>query len=266
MGIGWGGRLRLALRKVPGLLALKKRLLALVRKLDLWLWLTFKVNLMPPPSPRNRDYSNFDRALERYYSEYLFDNCRREQQQELVKKFKSILSPWVSRREVQLALDVGAGEGEALEAFRQLGIPAIGVVPNAHDQKTLASRGYKARVADMSFLPFNDASFDLVLASHVLEHSPFPLMTLYEFSRVLKKGACLLVIVPFDNYVKPEHVSVLRDINWKTLFARTGFKLLKRVIVNSYGKETVLFDDVNANFSGEPGDTRVEFRYLLQKQ
>ncbi len=266
MAVEWSQRLRSALRRVPGLSALKKALLVVLRRLDLGLWLAFRVTLLPPPAPRARDYSNFDQALTRYYSEYLFDNCRREQQQALVEKFKSLLSAWVSRPEVRLALDVGAGEGEGLEAFRQLGVQAVGVVPNAHDQKILAGRGYDARVADMSFLPFDDAAFDLVLASHVLEHSPFSLMALYELNRVLKKGARLLVLVPFDNYVKPEHVSVLRDINWKTLFARTGFQLLKRVVVNSYGEQAVLFDDVDANFSGEPGDTRVEFRYLLRKQ
>ena len=51
-----------------------------------------------------------------------------------------------------------------------------------------------AEASDLSPIP--DASYDFVLASHVLEHIANPLRALREWSRVLKPGGALVVIVP----------------------------------------------------------------------
>lgn len=48
---------------------------------------------------------------------------------------------------------------------------------------------------DVRVLGFHDATFDLVMGAHVLEHLPNPLVALYEMTRVLCPGAPLLLLV-----------------------------------------------------------------------
>lgn len=50
--------------------------------------------------------------------------------------------------------------------------------------------------ADGCALPFDDASFDLILSFHVLEHIPDDFSAMCELRRVLKSGGILLVQVP----------------------------------------------------------------------
>lgn len=47
-------------------------------------------------------------------------------------------------------------------------------------------------------LPFADASFDRLIATHVLEHIPEPHLALAEWARVLKPGGTLSLILPCD--------------------------------------------------------------------
>ena len=48
--------------------------------------------------------------------------------------------------------------------------------------------------ADITRLPFDDGSFDLVMAGHVVEHLPAPEAALRELVRVLQPGAPLLLL------------------------------------------------------------------------
>lgn len=52
--------------------------------------------------------------------------------------------------------------------------------------------------ADLADLPFEDACFDLVICSHVLEHLPDDRPALAELSRVLRHGGRALLMVPYD--------------------------------------------------------------------
>jgi len=49
-----------------------------------------------------------------------------------------------------------------------------------------------------STLPFEDDSIDRVIATHVLEHIPHPVDALTEWTRVLKPGGVLSLILPCD--------------------------------------------------------------------
>ena len=51
-------------------------------------------------------------------------------------------------------------------------------------------------VGDARFMPFSDASMDVVLATQVLEHIPDPIAVIGEIRRVLKPGGTLLLSVP----------------------------------------------------------------------
>jgi SAM-dependent methyltransferase len=71
-------------------------------------------------------------------------------------------------------------------------------------------------VADAQALPFHDDGFDFVIASHVLEHMPFPLHALREWYRVLAPGGVLVLKIPDKRYtfdVRRPRTSLLHLIN-----------------------------------------------------
>jgi SAM-dependent methyltransferase len=67
------------------------------------------------------------------------------------------------------------------------------------------------READLTNLPFDDESYDVMICSHVLEHVPDDRKALGEMWRVLKPGGQLLVMVPeaLDGRPTDEDLSVV---------------------------------------------------------
>jgi SAM-dependent methyltransferase len=125
------------------------------------------------------------------------------------------------------ALDVGCGQGVALEMFRAAGLEAVGVTLGP-DAAACRARGLDVREMDMSFLDFEEAAFDLVWCRHALEHSIFPFFTLAEMCRVLRPGGRLYVEVPAPDTAcrherNPNHYSVLGRAMWTELMQRAGF-------------------------------------------
>lgn len=126
-------------------------------------------------------------------------------------------------------LDVGCGQGVALKRFKEKGYAPIGITLNTTDAEVCQSLGFDARVMDQSFLDFDDASFDLVWARHVLEHSFMPHYTLTEFRRVLRQNAILYLEVPAPDTLlhenNPNHYSVFGKTMWESLLKRSGFAI-----------------------------------------
>lgn len=56
-------------------------------------------------------------------------------------------------------------------------------------------------VSDLLDIPVDDASFDAVLCSEVLEHVPEPTKALDEFRRILRPGGMLILTAPFASLV-----------------------------------------------------------------
>jgi ubiquinone/menaquinone biosynthesis C-methylase UbiE len=89
------------------------------------------------------------------------------------------------------------------------------------------SNGFDVRQVDMTFLPFNDKSFNLIFARHVIEHSPMPLLTLLEWYRVSRNY--LLLVVPSYQHYKAQghnHYYVLLANQWKCLLERAGWSVV----------------------------------------
>lgn len=128
-------------------------------------------------------------------------------------------------------LDVGCGQGLALELFRAAGHQAVGITIGAEDLAACAAAGHAAVAMDQSFLEFDDGSFDLVWCRHALEHSVAPYFTLAGFHRVLAAGGILYVEVPAPDTAchhetNPNHYSVLGQSAWVSLMERAGFELV----------------------------------------
>jgi SAM-dependent methyltransferase len=96
-------------------------------------------------------------------------------------------------------LDAGTGEGRNLELL--LGIADEVHACDASDhalQKipTEVAGRVQARHCDLAELPYEEGSFDLVLAVDVVETLPVPAVVLLEFSRVLRAGGMLVCNIP----------------------------------------------------------------------
>ena len=124
-------------------------------------------------------------------------------------------------------LDVGCGQGVALRPLQERGHKPVGITLNETDAKVCRTLGFDVRVMDQSFLDFDDASFDLVWARHVIEHSFMPYYTLTEFRRVLRPGGLLYLEVPSPDTLghehNPNHYSVMGKSMWESLIGRSGF-------------------------------------------
>lgn len=127
-------------------------------------------------------------------------------------------------------LDVGCGQGVALELFTRSGFQPIGITLNATDLQICQDKGYTVYEMDQSFLEFPANHFDFIWCRHCLEHSIFPYFTLTELQRVLKPGGFLYIEVPAPDTpshheANPNHYSVLPRSMWLQLIQRAGFDL-----------------------------------------
>lgn len=98
------------------------------------------------------------------------------------------------------ALDAGIGTGALSAALLSTtGAPwhlhGVDISAAMLAQAEQAFPGAVLQRADLRHLPFADASFDLVMSAHALEHLPQPAEGLLELMRVLKPGGRLLVIM-----------------------------------------------------------------------
>jgi SAM-dependent methyltransferase len=134
-------------------------------------------------------------------------------------------------------LDVGCGQGVALDLFAHEGYHPIGITMDAQDHDVCRRKGFVVYEMDQSFLDFDDETFHLVWCRHCLEHSIFPYFTISEFYRVLKPKGYLYVEVPApDTSCQHErnknHYSILGKRMWIALLQRSGFKMLDAIDIN----------------------------------
>lgn len=125
-------------------------------------------------------------------------------------------------------LDVGCGQGPALEWFCSHGFNPCGITMSEEDKRTCGTKGFGVWIEDQNELGEWLIDFDCVWARHVIEHSPIPYFTLTEFNRVLKPGGILYVEVPMPgtsckHETNVNHYSVLTREMWASLIIRAGF-------------------------------------------
>ena len=132
-------------------------------------------------------------------------------------------------RPVQSVLEVGCGTGAVLAAV------AAGGVGNTHVGVDLAdptvhtdpqATGLDLRPFDGATLPFESASFDLVYASHVIEHVPEPRALLMEMVRVARQW--MYVEVPCELHLRTSYPELQRslDIGHINAYTPESFQLL----------------------------------------
>ena len=139
---------------------------------------------------------------------------------------------YAEKEMVGQVLDVGCGEAFMCLPFEAIGMNWTGVTIGKDFERAkvvleeLKFDPAKVEEADMTFLPFNDNTFDLVFARHVLEHSPFPIITLMEWRRVTKPGGHLCLVSPAPHWwgVRGKnHYAVVPKQNLEWWLMRSGW-------------------------------------------
>jgi SAM-dependent methyltransferase len=113
---------------------------------------------------------------------------------------------WVDETGPVRILDCGSGYGFVLRILRDLTNAQIVGIEYEEERvcETREALGDDPRVSvmqgDAMNLPFDDASFDYVVCSEVLEHLPDDAAAAREIFRVLKPGGTAIITVPHTDY------------------------------------------------------------------
>jgi hypothetical protein len=125
-------------------------------------------------------------------------------------------------------LDIGCAQGQAFPVLQRYANRVEGITLGA-DIDICRAKGLKAKLADMSFLPYPDGDFDLIFARHVLEHSPAPLLSLMEWRRVSKQWLMLILPNPDHyGYSGKNHYYVLNQKQTENIVDMAGWSPIWR--------------------------------------
>jgi SAM-dependent methyltransferase len=129
-------------------------------------------------------------------------------------------------------LDVGAGPGHYTIAMHALGATVAAVELSAAELRRDGRPPAGALVGDGRRVPFADATFDAVLCSNMLEHTPDPLAVLDEIARVLRPGGW--AYVSWTNWLSPFGGHAIAPFHY--LGAERGERVYRRVLGPPKGK------------------------------
>ena len=110
-------------------------------------------------------------------------------------------------------LEVGSGTGRISRELKPLVAELVVSDVSAQLARTVGEKlGVSWRQADACRLGFPDASFDLVVSSECIEHTPDPRLALREMARVLLPGGALVVTSPNKLWFPVLQLSLLLGI------------------------------------------------------
>lgn len=123
------------------------------------------------------------------------------------------LEATLAGRKLSSVLEVGCGTGAVLAEIARHGIGDrhVGIdMADPAEHIDPGAKGLELHVYDGNRLPFADQSFDLVIASHVVEHVPDPRGFLTELSRVSK--GLLYLEVPCEMNVRSNSRAIQQSL------------------------------------------------------
>lgn len=185
---------------------------------------------------------------EKYFSTHTYANVSfaKYSQYWWSNRFFAILARRYGRKGGRL-LEIGSGLGHLVaqmeDSFRTWGM----------DLNHWAVRESRAlmhhtclQTASAQDLPFADASFDVVIIKHIVEHLPDPALSLREIGRVTAPGGTLILATPnlgsllkplkgerWIGYQDPTHISLKPPEEWLDLIRKAGFSI-KRVFADGF--------------------------------
>jgi SAM-dependent methyltransferase len=142
-------------------------------------------------------------------------------------------------------LEVGCGEGELAERIAQdLGADVLALDQSERMVELTRARGVEAMVGDAQALPFDDDTFDAVVAAWMLFHLPDVDRGLAELARVLVPGGRLVAVTNYADHLAELFESVGAEGFSLTFEGETGAEHLARRFArverrDAYGTVTV---------------------------
>ena len=123
-------------------------------------------------------------------------------------------------------LDVGCATGGTMKTLagmaRFVGLDSSPVAARLARELS----GAEVVMADATMMPFDSASFDAVVACHILEHIEDHDAAVSEIHRILKPGCPLIALVPCHQFMYNHHDRALHHVR---RYSRAGFlDLLRR--------------------------------------
>ena len=164
------------------------------------------------------------RALETVYSEpeSQFHNTL------IPKAIDQFFTPLMLDKEANI-LDIGCGQGKFMELIKEQGYKNVtGITLSVEDLAACAEKNHTVIKCEMTDIWVTDSTVDFIWCRHCIEHSVYPLFTLYEFHRLLKDKGMVYIEVPAPNCDRqheynPNHYSILGPQMWVSLFQKAGF-------------------------------------------
>lgn len=128
-------------------------------------------------------------------------------------------------------LDVGAGRGEYIKAFKDLGLDAKAVDVCKTDSTFLEDEDIEVKIMEKgATLPYPDNSFDIVFSKSVIEHLWDSEFHMSECHRILKPGGQFICLTPDWQtqmkifYSDHTHKKPYTKLGLKMSFLQAGFK------------------------------------------
>ena len=134
-----------------------------------------------------------------------------------------------SNKDIKI-LEIGGGHGSVMQVLKEEGYDTSSVTNNENEYHNLTGRKLNPILCDMHNLNKIESKFDLILISHVFEHSFAPYVLMTEFNEVLKNNAIVVIIVPNQDHkwvYESYHYIVPTKDQLKNLGIKTGFKCLE---------------------------------------
>tara|TARA_B110000003_G_C16614170_1_gene520656 strand:+ start:189 stop:836 length:648 start_codon:yes stop_codon:yes gene_type:complete len=143
---------------------------------------------------------NDKNLVQSFYESHHIDGNRLKQSF-LENKRGLLFAEWIGKN--KKILDLGGRDGTLTKYF----IENNNVILCDIDKNALeyAAKEYQIETKQVDLnksLPFSDNSFDIVVMAEVLEHLPYPTITLSEINRVLKKNGNFIGNVPLAYHLK----------------------------------------------------------------
>lgn len=181
-----------------------------------------------PDQPHRRPYDND----EEYYSH----------QDKKTQKMEKPTKPFRGRREhirntqeftrffrdkSARILDAGSRDGSALAVMKDEGFTNTIGIDVSTDWFDLAAKwGVNIEFGDFNKLQFSDGEFDGVFCYYALEHSPHPEKALAEFTRILKPGGLIYLMIHL-NYKSKFHRYDFNEARFREMMDALPFEELK---------------------------------------
>jgi 2-polyprenyl-3-methyl-5-hydroxy-6-metoxy-1,4-benzoquinol methylase len=145
-------------------------------------------------------------------------------------------------------LDIGCSVGATLAAGKKRGWEATGADVSQQAVDWCKKCGFDAHFMRDGKLPFEQNTFDIITAWHVIEHVSNVNETLAEWLRVLKPGGILAMETPhagclkvrllgrsYEKFWIPDHLYAFRPKNLRAIVERHGMELIP---VPIFGRST----------------------------